>query len=228
VTFAAIRDKVRASEPLSLEDGVALYEHPNFMEVGALANEVRDKQSGLRRAVRPGDIGVLFRSREGHQVFEAALEGRGIASYVYKGLGFFDADEIKDVFALLRYLANPASNLRAAAFLRSRFVRLSDAALQMLAPAIADALSAPTPPSAALATEDQAVLTRAREACALWLPLVDRLPPAELLDRVLTDSAYAYETAGPRASQARENLKKVRALVRRIRRSYTCWTTATA
>jgi ATP-dependent exoDNAse (exonuclease V) beta subunit len=180
------------------------------------SGQVRDKQSGLRRAVHPGDIGVLFRSREGHQVFEAALEGRGIASYVYKGLGFFDADEIKDVFALLRYLANPASNLRAAAFLRSRFVRLSDAALQMLAPAIADALSAPTPPSAALATEDQAVLTRAREACALWLPLVDRLPPAELLDRVLTDSAYAYETAGPRASQARENLKKVRALVRRI------------
>ena len=33
---------------------------------------------------------------------------------------------------------------------------------------------------------------------------------------MLTDSAYAYETAGPRASQARENLKKVRALVRRI------------
>ena len=114
------------------------------------SGQVRDKQSGLRRAVRPGDIGVLFRSREGHQVFEAALEGRGIASYVYKGLGFFDADEIKDVFALLRYLANPASNLRAAAFLRSRFVRLSDAALQMLAPEIAAALRAPTPPSAVL------------------------------------------------------------------------------
>ena len=47
------------------------------------SGQVRDKQSGLRRAVRPGDIGVLFRSREGHQVFEAALEGRGIASYVY-------------------------------------------------------------------------------------------------------------------------------------------------
>jgi ATP-dependent helicase/nuclease subunit A len=180
------------------------------------SGQVRDKQSGLRRAARPGDIGVLFRSREGHQAFEAVLDRRGIASYVYKGLGFFDADEIKDVFALLRYLANPASNLRAAAFLRSRFVRLSDAALQRLAPDIADALRAPTMPAAALGAEDLAVLTRAREGCASWLPLVDRQPPAGLLDRILADSAYAYEIAGLRAGQARENLKKVRALVRRI------------
>jgi len=46
--FASIRDKVRASEPLSQEDGVALYEHPNLMEVGALANEVRERLHGDR------------------------------------------------------------------------------------------------------------------------------------------------------------------------------------
>ena len=50
----------------------------------------------------------------------------------------------------------------------------------------------------------------------MWLPLVDCIPPAELLDRILDDSAYAFETAGRRAGQAGENLKKVRALVRRI------------
>ncbi len=48
VSFAAIRDKVRAGEPLSLEDGVALYEHPNLLEVGALANEVRERLHGDR------------------------------------------------------------------------------------------------------------------------------------------------------------------------------------
>jgi aminodeoxyfutalosine synthase len=46
--FAAIRDKVRAGEPLSLEDGVALYGHPNLLEVGALANEVRERLHGDR------------------------------------------------------------------------------------------------------------------------------------------------------------------------------------
>jgi ATP-dependent helicase/nuclease subunit A len=187
-------------------------------EIDALlaSGHVRDKQSGLGRAARPGDIAILFRSREGHQLFEAALEARGIGSYVYKGLGFFDADEIKDVFALLGFLAQPRSNLRAAAFLRSRFVRLSDAALQQLAPDLAAALLGDVPMPSGFGREDGAVLARARDACAAWLPLVDTVPPAELLDRILSESAYAFETAGNRAAQARENLKKVRALVRRI------------
>ena len=48
------------------------------------------------------------------------------------GVHFFQRREIKDVLALIWYLADPMSDLRAAAFLRSRFVRLSDAALQTL------------------------------------------------------------------------------------------------
>ena len=48
------------------------------------------------RSARPGDIAILFRSRTSHREFEHALELRGIPTYVYKGLGFFDADEIKD------------------------------------------------------------------------------------------------------------------------------------
>ncbi len=46
------------------------------------------------------------------------------------------------MLALLWYLAEPLSNLRAAAWLRSRFVRLSDEALRRLAPRLADALVA--------------------------------------------------------------------------------------
>ncbi len=93
------------------------------------------------RPISPRDIGILFRTKDSHQDFEKALERQRIPSYVYKGLGFFEADEIKDVLALLRYLAAPESNLRAAALLRSRFVRLSDPALQALAPNLASALS---------------------------------------------------------------------------------------
>jgi ATP-dependent helicase/nuclease subunit A len=55
-----------------------------------------------------------------------------------------------------------------------------------------------------------------RTAVARWLALVDRLTPAELLDLVLRESAYAIEIRGPRRLQARENLKKLRGLVRRI------------
>ena len=42
-SFDQIRDKVRAGETLSFEDGVALYQHRNLMELGALANEVRER-----------------------------------------------------------------------------------------------------------------------------------------------------------------------------------------
>ena len=139
---------------------------------------VRDKQTGVARAATPGDIGILFRSRTSHREFESALEAAGIPTYVYKGLGFFDADEIKDLSALIRFLANPSSELRAAAFLRSRFVRLSDTALARLredasagqagAPGLAAALTDPVPPAAlaSLADDDRAALEQARRLCA--------------------------------------------------------------
>jgi ATP-dependent helicase/nuclease subunit A len=179
---------------------------------------VRDRDTGVRRPIRPGDIAILFRTRESHREFEDALERRGIASYVYKGLGFFDTDEIKDVLALLWYLADPVSDLRAAAWMRSRFARVSDEGLRRLAPRLADALQSSDPPSAAqtLDARDAAALSMARAAAARWGRLVDRIPPAELLDQILSESAYMMTLRGPRVVQARENLKKLRAMIRRI------------
>jgi ATP-dependent helicase/nuclease subunit A len=179
---------------------------------------IRDRDSGVRRPLRPGDVAILFRTRESHREFEEALERRRIPAYVYKGLGFFDADEIKDVLALLWYFADPWSNLRAAAWMRSRFVRMSDEALRLLAPRLADALqfAEPPPATARLDAGDAAALAAARSASSRWRGLVDRLPPAELLDVILNESAYLVEIRGRRFAQARENLKKIRALIRRI------------
>ena len=184
----------------------------------AAGTTVRDRETGVPRPVRPADIAILFRTRESHREFEAALAARGVRTYVYKGLGFFDADEIKDVLALLWYLADPLSDLRAAAFLRSRFVRLSDEALRLLAPGLADALLARLPPEimGALHPEDARALDEARAATQTWRGLVDRMPPGELLDVILSESAYAFELRGARFHQARENLKKIRGLVRRM------------
>ena len=177
---------------------------------------IRDKRTGLARRAGAGDVAILFRSREGHQAFETALRARGISSYVYKGLGFFDAAEIKDVFALLRYLAKPSSNLRAASLMRSRLVGLSDAGLQRLAPHLADALRRAVPGETALDGGDRELLLHTRVSLSRWLPMVDRVPPAELLDQVLRESAYYRELQDGRAVQARENLKKLRGVIRRI------------
>lgn len=180
---------------------------------------VRDRQTGVPRPVKPDDIAILFRQRAAHQLYEHALERHRIRTYVYKGLGFFESDEILDLIVLLRFLADPHSNLRAAAFLRSRFVRLSDRALARLAPDVARALTASSLDEEVrnrLEAGDRQALDLARDGVHRWIRMADRVTPAELLDLVIEETAYAWELGGPRWPQARENIKKFRALVRRV------------
>jgi ATP-dependent helicase/nuclease subunit A len=179
---------------------------------------VRDPRTGIPRPARAADVAILFRSRDSHREYEAALARRQIPSYVYKGLGFFEADEVQDLVALLRFLADPTSDLRAAAFLRSRLVRLSDRGIVRLGRRLADALAGPEIPQMLdqLESEDRSVIERIRTALPRWLALVDRQPPSELLDEILRETAYACETRGPRRPQARENVKKLRGLIRKV------------
>ena len=179
---------------------------------------VRDRATGIHRLAQPADVAILFRSRDSHREFEKALERRGVSTYVYKGLGFFEADEVQDGVALLRYLADPTSNLRAAALLRSRIVRLSDGAIACLAPAIARALIDPDPPSvlSRMVDDDRRVLERLRAAVPRWLAGVDRMTPTEMFGALLSETAYSLELGGARAAQARENLKKLRGMVARF------------
>jgi ATP-dependent helicase/nuclease subunit A len=110
------------------------------------------------------------------------------------------------------------SDLRAAALLRSRIVRLSDPAVARLAPRLAEAVLNGDEPAtiASLGDEDQRVLARLREAVPRWMSWVDRMTPSELLTTVLAETAYAYETRGAGRRQARENLKKLGGMVRRF------------
>ncbi len=219
VTFLAGRTVEATAEQVA--DEVA-----RLLSSGAI---VRDRDTGVSRPARPADIAVLFRSRDSHRDYEAALERRHVPTYVYKGLGFFEADEIQDCVALLRFLADPTSNLRAASLLRSRLVRLSDRAIVLLGVHLADALAlaGAVPPDVdrldleqldldQLSDDDRGVLERVREALPRWLLMVDRLTPSELLDAILAETAYAFEMRGPRRVQARENLKKLRALIRKV------------
>ena len=54
-SLQAIRERVRAAEPLSFEDGVALYHHPNLLEVGALVEQ--DYRAGAHHRLEdPGPL----------------------------------------------------------------------------------------------------------------------------------------------------------------------------
>jgi len=67
-----------------------------------------------------------------------------------------------------------------------------------------------------LDAEDRLVLSQVRDAMPRWLALVDLIAPAELLATVMEETAYAVEMRGPRRQQARENVKKLATLVRKI------------
>jgi ATP-dependent exoDNAse (exonuclease V) beta subunit len=95
---------------------------------------------------------------------------------------------------------------------------VSDAAIVLLGRRLADALVLPAPPVelAQLDDEDRSVMERVRRALPRWLAMVDRMPPSELLDEVLREIGYAFEMRGSRQRQARENAKKLRALIRKV------------
>ena len=46
--LSEIAEKIRSGVPLDLHDGVALFRHPNLLEIGALANQVRERLHGQR------------------------------------------------------------------------------------------------------------------------------------------------------------------------------------
>src|SRR5262249_11820196 len=72
------------------------------------------------------------------------------------------------------------------------------------------------PAMAALDSDDRRALELARRKVPGWLARVDRIPPADLLEELLPETAYAYELRGARAQQGWENVKKLRSLIRRI------------
>ena len=48
MSFTEIAAKVRAGRRLDFDEGVALFSHPSLLELGALANEVRERRHGDR------------------------------------------------------------------------------------------------------------------------------------------------------------------------------------
>ena len=153
-----------------------------------------------RRPARPADIAILFRSRDSHREFERRSSGAASRPTSTRGWGSSTPTKSRTRVALLRYLADPLSDLRAAALLRSRLVRLSDAGVARLAPQLAAAIARRRSARARrrlLGDEDRTVLRRLRAATcrAGWRRSI-ACRRAELLERdPARRPAYAYETA---------------------------------
>ena len=181
---------------------------------------VRDRQTGAAAAGAPGRHRDPLPLAREHREIEAALEARGIPTYVYKGLGFFDADEVKDLVALLalpgRTRRRPCGPRRSCGRGSCGCRTPACGGWRPTSPSVA-LPGGGSPPAVPRRRGPARARQRLRASLAAWLPLVDRMPPAELLDRVLERRGLRRSScAGRASSQARENLKKIRAMTRRL------------
>ena len=87
---------------------------------------ILDRRSGTSRVCRPGDIALLAPTGSDLWRYEEALERHGIPVATQAGKGLFRRQEIQDLIALTRVLADRRDTLALGALLRGPLVGLTD------------------------------------------------------------------------------------------------------
>jgi ATP-dependent helicase/nuclease subunit A len=167
---------------------------------------------------RPGDIAVLLRSVGDLPLYQRALEERGLRTLAAVG-SFWGHQQVGDLLAYLRVLANPLDELALHCTLASPLVGLSSDALALLARAAQSAgvgvweliqRSPAAPLHERLASADRerlrsfAARLAAERACASARPL------AELVRRALRATGYeSYVLSLPGGERCLANLHKL-------------------
>ena len=165
---------------------------------------VRDRahRRRARRSRRPTSASCSARATATASS-RTALERRGVSTYVYKGLGFFDADEVQDAVALLRYLADPhvePAGRRVPALAHRPAVRSRRSPCwRRRCARRARPVTRRRSRSNARRRGPRRARTRSRRRAAL-AAMVDRVTPADLLDAsCCAKRRTRYEMRGPRA-----------------------------
>ena len=117
------------------EDGKASAERQRDAEADAIAelcarliesHPIIDRRSGAERPCQPGDIALLAPTGAELWRYEEALERRGIPVATQAGKGLFRRQEIQDLIALTRVLADRRDTLALGSLLRGPLVGLTE------------------------------------------------------------------------------------------------------
>ena len=144
------------------------------------------------------DVALLFRATTNFPPYEDALDSAGIPYVTIAGRGFYDRPEVRDILNILRAIADPWDDLALAGLLRSPAFGLTDVALYKLRwPEGYHHRSNPTNLNLALKSSlshldlhDKENAICAAEFLETFSQLVDRVPVAELLKRIIDDTDY--------------------------------------
>jgi len=117
------------------ENGKASAEQQRDAEADAIADlcarlieshPIIDRRSGAERPCQPGDIALLAPTGAELWRYEEALERRGIPVATQAGKGLFRRQEVQDLIALTRVLADRRDTLALGALLRGPLVGLTE------------------------------------------------------------------------------------------------------
>ncbi len=179
-------------------------------------------------ALRPatwGDVLILFPTMTSIQTYEQALRVHAVPYYVVAGKGFYHRPEVLDVVTLLRVLDDPQDEIALARVLRSPMFCVSDEGLYWLAQAarLAAGLAALQAGEddflRNLSPDDSSHAQRAAEVLARVRAVKDRLPPSELVARLLEDTSLpALVAAQFDGQRAYANLQKLVEIARDFER----------
>ncbi|MXX86092.1 MAG: AAA family ATPase, partial [Acidobacteria bacterium] len=215
----------QAAIPISV--AVSVVEHDD-----EAARRVAARIAALAAGGVPLDnIAILARVSTRLSAYREAVERLGLPTYLVRGGGFFETSEVRDLTALARFLARPASDLRAVELLRSRFFALPAAALAALRTAdpaadtpFSDLLRTGGAIRGELSAVDAAALRQAGERAAAWIALSRRLPPSLAVRQILADTDYlararAVDNGGFAGRQQAANVERALQHVQRVERS---------
>ena len=125
----ALSEEVRRREADYIADYIA-----EMVELGKDGNIIRDKVTKKARRPEYRDIAILFRSlAETAYLYEDSLKRKGIPYYIMGGRGYYQRQEIFDVYHLLKSIYNPMNRGALVAALRSPIFGVDDEKIYALA-----------------------------------------------------------------------------------------------
>lgn len=154
-------------------------------------------------------VAILMRRMSVVKVYEGALRRHGLIFSTVKGRGFYQQQEVLDLFNLLAFLADERRDVELLGVLRSPVFALSDDEIVGIL-----ANTHGTVWERLCRNQSQAAV-RCVDTLKRWLLLKDRCSVATLIRRILTDSdLYIPLAYGQRGRQRLANIEKVIALAR--------------
>lgn len=185
--------------------------------------QVTDKETGMLRPVKYGDIVLLLRTASGWaEDFKKIFEQEGIPAYVSSRTGYFQAAEVRELMQLLRVLNNPLQDIPLFGTMKSFFGGFTEeeiAWIRSTAPS-GDSLYENLKAFAEDKAEKQEKTDAIDEEkikfkinkllCSIenWRTLATYTPIHNLIREILTQTGYLeYISAKPGGEQRRANVE---------------------